>query len=84
MVITAITFFVIKQHVHTCTEGINNRNKNVLFKTTFAASYSPFFFSLLATGLDVVNLSPAAALMRSPLEQIKCSVSGCVRTISLS
>ena len=44
MVITAITFFVIKQHVHTCTEGINNRNKNVLFKTTFAASYSPFFF----------------------------------------
>lgn len=51
MVITAITFFVIKQHVHTCTEGINNRNKNVLFKPTFAATYS-LVFSLLATGLD--------------------------------
>lgn len=51
MVITAITFFVIKQHVHTCTEGINNRNKNVLFKPTFVATYS-LVFSLLATGLD--------------------------------
>ena len=83
MVITAITFFVIKQHVHTYTEGINNRNKNVLFKTTFLTPYSLFssFSPPVLTWLTWVLLRRWCAALWSKSNAPSPAVSG--RSLSL-